>query len=210
MLSFRVYAEARTGEKACSMKPSLVITVALTFLFVAYVDAQAQSPLDVQQVLGLVRTLNTIQVTIAMNTKAYGSQADMLTGPCGLGPFLKARSADIGTFEWEKDLNLSSNEVLPGWTLDFALVGKGYRLILTGKDDVLITDEIGVIYRAVTMPLAPRAAQLKSAKDFPGAIAHNLWREKSSSANQARTACAIGAAFAPGFLTLAGAPVLPH
>jgi hypothetical protein len=155
------------------MKPSLVITVALAFLFVAYTDAQVQSPLDVQQALGLVRTLNTIQAVIGMNTKSYGSQAAMLTGPCGLGPSLKARSADIGTLEWEKHLNLSSNEVLPGWTLDFALVGKGYRLILTGKDDVLITDETGVIYRAVTVPLAPKAAQLKSAKDFPGAIARS-------------------------------------
>ena len=155
------------------MKPPLVITAALAFLFVAYTDAQVQSPLDVQQALGLVRSLNTIQATIGMNSKAYGSQAAMLTGPCGLGPFLKAHSANENTLEWEKHLNLSSNEVLPGWTLDFALVGKGYRLILTGKDDVLITDETGVIYRAVTAPLAPKAAQLKSAKDFPGALAHN-------------------------------------
>jgi hypothetical protein len=160
------------------MKPSLVITAVLTFLFVAYADAQVQSPLDVQQALGLVRSLNTTQATIAMNTKAYGSQADMLTGPCGLGPFLKAHSAGRSTLEWEKHLNLSSNEVLPGWTLDFALVGKGYRLILTGKDDVLITDETGVIYRAATVPLAPTAAQLKSANDFPGAIAHNLWERQ--------------------------------
>jgi hypothetical protein len=155
------------------MKPSLVITVALAFLFVPPMDAQVQSPLDVQQALGLVRTLNTIQVTIAMNTKAYGSQAAMLTGPCGLGPFLKARPADIGTLKWEKHLNFSSNEVLPGWTLDFAFVGKGYRLILTAKDDVLITDETGVIYRAVTVQPPPKAVQLKSAKDFPGAIAHS-------------------------------------
>jgi len=153
------------------MKPSFVILAALTFLFVASANAQMSTPLDVQQALGLVRQLNTIQAVIAINTKSYGSQADMLTGPRGLGPFLTARSADMSTLEWAKHVNLSSSEVLPRWTLDFALAGKGYRLILTGKDDVLITDETGVIYRAVPVQSAPRAAQLKSAKDFPGAIA---------------------------------------
>jgi len=160
------------------MKPSLVIIAALAFLFVAYTDAQVQAPLDVQQALGLVRTLNTIQVVIANKTKRYGSQADMLTGQRGLAPFLEAHSADKSTLEWEQHVNFASSHVLPGWTLDFALVGKGYRLILTGKDDVLITDETGVIYRAATVQLAPKAAQLKSAKDFPGAIAHNLWEEQ--------------------------------
>jgi len=153
----------------------LFAVAVIVFLFVAYTGAQVQSPLDVEQALGFVRTLNTIQVVIATNTKSYGSQADMLTGQRGLGPFLKARSAEESTLEWVKHVNFSSSEVLPGWTLDFALVGKGYRLILTGKDDVLITDETGVIYRAVA---APKAAQLKSAKDFPGAVAHNLWEKQ--------------------------------
>jgi hypothetical protein len=151
----------------------LFAVAAIVFLFVAYTNAQVQSPLDVQQALGLVRQLNTIQAVIAINTKSYGSQADMLTGERGLRPFLKTHSADESTLEWTKHVNFSSSEILPGWTLDFALVGKGYRLILTGQDDVLITDETGVIYRAVPVPLAPKAALLKSAKDFPGAIAHN-------------------------------------
>lgn len=161
------------------MKPSLAITVALTFLFVAYTDAQVQSPLDVEQALGLVRTLNTIQVVIATNTKSYGSKADMLTGQRGLAPLLEAHSADKSTHEWEQHVNFASSQILPGWTLDFALVGNGYRLILTGKDDVLITDETGVIYRAATVQFAPKAAQLKSAKDFPGAIAHDLWERQN-------------------------------
>jgi hypothetical protein len=156
----------------------LFAVAAIGFLFVAYTDAQVQSPLDVQQALGLVRQLNTIQVVIATNTKSYGSQADILTGPCGLGRLLKAHSADTSPLEWEQHVNFSASEILPGWTLDFALVGKGYRLILAGKDDVLITDETGVIYRAVTVPLAPKAAQLKSARDFPGAIAHDLWERQ--------------------------------
>jgi hypothetical protein len=157
----------------------LFAVAAIGFLFVAYTVAQVQPPLDVEQALRLVRTLNTVQVVIAINTKSYGSKADMLTGQKGLAPFLEAHSADKSTrSEWEQHVNFASSQILPGWTLDFALVGNGYRLILAGKDDVLITDETGVIYRAVTVPLAPKAAQLKSARDFPGAIAHDLWERQ--------------------------------
>jgi len=148
------------------MKRPVAITAAFAFLFVASANAQMPTPLDVQQALGLVRQLNTVQAVISINTKSYGSQADMLTGERGLRPFLKAHSADKNPLEWAKYVNFSSSEILPGWRLDFALAEKGYRLILIGKNDVLITDETGVIYRAA---VAPKATQLKSAKDFPGA-----------------------------------------
>jgi len=157
------------------MKRFLAITAAIAFLFLASTEAQVQKLLDVQQALGLVGTLNEIQLVIATNTKSYGSQTDMLIGERGLKSHLGAYSS---MFEWAKQVNLSSSEILPGWTLDFALVGKGYRLILTGKDDTLVTDETGVIYRAATAQRAPTAAQLKGAKDFPGAIAHDLWEKQ--------------------------------
>jgi hypothetical protein len=160
-----------------------VITALIAFLFVAHTDAQVQTSLDVGQALGLVRTLNTIQSVIATNTKAYGSEAEMLIGKMGLRTHLKAYSIDKDAPEWVKQVNFSSSEILPGWALDFALVGKGYRLILTSKDDALITDETGVIYRAVAALSTPKAAQLKSAKDFPGAVSHEQFQKKEKLPN---------------------------
>jgi hypothetical protein len=151
------------------VKRILAIAVAIVFsLSIAYATrAQASTPpvqVSVEQALGLVRTLNTIQAVIAINNKrAYGTQADMITR---LRPIVSAEATDKTAPEWERQVNFSSSEILPGWVLDFALVGSGYRLILIGNSDVLITDETGVIYQAIA---TPKAAKLKSAKDFPGA-----------------------------------------
>ena len=154
------------------MKRILAIAVAIVFslLTASATRAQASTPpvqVSVEQALGLVRTLNTIQAVIAINNKrAYGTQADMITGRMGLRPFVIGHTTDETAPEWVRQVNFSSSEILPGWVMDFALVGSGYRLILTGNGDVLITDETGVIYRAIA---TPKAAKLKSAKDFPGA-----------------------------------------
>ena len=151
------------------MKRILAIAIAIVFslLTASATRAQASTPpiqVSVEQALGLVRTLNTIQAVIAINNKrAYGTQADIITR---LKPIVSAHATDKTAPEWVRQVNFSSNEILPGWVLDFALVGSGYRIILTGNSDVLITDETGVIYQAIT---TPKAAKLKSAKDFPGA-----------------------------------------
>jgi hypothetical protein len=160
------------------MKRILAIVVAIVFslLIASATRAQASTPpvqVSVEQALGLVRTLNTIQVVIATNNKrAYGTQAEMITGQMGLRPLVSGHATDKTAPEWVRQVNFSSSEILPGWVLDFALVGSGYRLILIGNRDVLITDEAGVIYRAIATKSAPKAAKLTSAKDFPGAVPH--------------------------------------
>ena len=93
----------------------------------------------------------------------------MLIGQRGLAALLREHVDDESGPEWAQHVNFASREIRPGWKLDFALVEKGYRLILTSKDDVLITDEIGAIYRAPATYSAPKAVELKSAKHFPGA-----------------------------------------
>lgn len=148
------------------MKPFLLTVVALAFVFVPFADAQVQSPLGVDQALGFVRTMNTIQAAIFSNTKSFGSETDMLIG---LAALFRAHVDDESGPQWRNHVNFASREILPGWKLDFASDEKGYRLILTGKDDVLIADETGVIYHAPATYSAPKAAELKSAKNFPGA-----------------------------------------
>ena len=89
-----------------------------------------------------------------------------------------------------------ADEVFPGWTLDFAIIPgesrlmsaeqedgntkpltEGYRLILTGEQYTLITDEAAVIYQAKTPEKVPAATSLPSAADFPSAQPYDLFRD---------------------------------
>jgi hypothetical protein len=148
------------------MKPFLLAFATLAFLFVPCTGAQVQSPLDVHQALGFVRQMNTIQVVIFSNKKSFGSETQMLIELVAL---LREHVDEESGPGWTNHVNFASREILPGWKLDFALVEKGYRLILTGKDDIVITDETAVIYHAPAVYSAPKAAELKGAKEFPGA-----------------------------------------
>jgi len=93
--------------------------------------------------------------------------------------------ADARVREWTSCLNFSSDEILPGWFMDYEVKpgNTGYILILTGSDEeqktesdekrksVWVTDEEVLIYRAT--PYAtdrlPTAREITRAQDFPGA-----------------------------------------
>lgn len=117
---------------------------------------------DTGSVLNLVRTLNTVQATFFLDTHSYAPREAML-GEKGLKQ--QAPKSD-----WAKQINYSSDEILPGWRLDFALAPDGYRLVLIGPKDVFISDESAVIYRAALGQTRPGASTLKSARSFPGAV----------------------------------------
>ena len=94
-------------------------------------------------------------------------------------------AADGRVREWTSRLNFSSDEILPGWFMDYEVKpgNTGYILILTGSDEeqktesdekrksVWVTDEEVLIYRAT--PYAtdrlPTAREITRAQDFPGA-----------------------------------------
>ncbi|HYL84894.1 MAG TPA: hypothetical protein VE263_11715 [Candidatus Angelobacter sp.] len=81
-----------------------------------------------------------------------------------------------------RSINLESDEILPGWLLDFhhTISGNNYILTLAERVDpldrfkprnVYVTDDHGVIYRAqVRDDKQPLARELDNAKAFPGAV----------------------------------------
>jgi hypothetical protein len=141
----------------------------------AWKQAGVTIPLGANVALGLVRTLNTMQNTNKGYRGRYATQEEMWIDPMH-GIVGQLANAYGPVREWLDVLNITTNVVLPGWTLDFAVVSTGYRLILAGAKDVLITDEVGVIYHA-NRPLQPvPASSLASAKDFPDAVVYNKFR----------------------------------
>lgn len=148
-------------------------------------QAGATVPVSVDLALGLVRQLNTIQAVLKGFAGAYGTQHILLTDPVhGIVSFVPRLNTDTfpgdWIYEWLSRVDFSSNNVLPGWVLDFVLMNDGYRLILNGPQDVLITDETGVIYRAPITQNAPKAVQLTNAKSYPNGVPHNLYEPGQS------------------------------
>jgi hypothetical protein len=158
-----------------------VFTLKNSILKFAWEQLGVAVPMAPDLVLGLMRTLNTIQVV----TKGYRGAG--FTGPWATREelLLDPRHGVIAHHPepgdpvdvWHSRLNFYTAEVLPGWQLDHALVGNGYRTILKSVSNTLISDETGIIYRATTPKSAPNASELGSAKEFPGAVPHNLFKE---------------------------------
>jgi len=159
------------------------IVVAFTLLFagclvgriVASQEPAKESAANTGSALSLVRTLNTVQATFFLDAHSYVSREVML-GDKGLKQ--QAPKSD-----WARQLNFSSDEILPGWRLDFALAPNGYRLVLVGPKDVFITDESAAIYRATLGQTRPAASALKSARSFPGAVPFDEFQASKKSDN---------------------------
>jgi hypothetical protein len=89
---------------------------------------------------------------------------------------------------WMSNLRPANKEVLPGWTIDYAIItdgyprpakwaeGKpdeypdGYRLVLRGEHSTLVTDEDMIVYNVPTIDNPPAAKDLERASDYPGAL----------------------------------------
>lgn len=138
-------------------------------------SASQSSVADTGSALNLVRTLNTVQATFLLETHSYASREAML-GEKGLKQ--QAPKSD-----WARQINYSSDEILPGWKIDFALAPNGYRLVLVGPKDIFISDESAVIYRAILGQSRPSASTLKSARSFPGAVPFDEFQDSKRSEN---------------------------
>ncbi len=116
------------------------------------------------EVLGFVRQSNAIQLSWFYENGSYASREDLL-GSKGIQAHREHFVPGTLAYAWMSRMNFFSDAVLPGWTLDFAIIttkyprnlrGKdgpipinnGYRLIMYGKDYTFVTDEVGIIYRA--------------------------------------------------------------
>ena len=142
-------------------------------LFAAFAD-ETHAPITIWHVLALTRTINTIEVVHFQKTGIYADHAALLDY---LREQKNCKTAHEGVREWTSRLNFSSDEILPGWFMDYEVKpgNTGYILILTGSEEnqksVVITDEDVVIYRAT--PYAtdrlPSSREITRAQDFPGA-----------------------------------------
>jgi hypothetical protein len=88
----------------------------------------ATVPVSVDLALSLVRTLNTIQVVMKGYTGPnftgpWASQKDMFLDPKhGIVSQAGSFGPDSSVYAWMSCVNFYSNNVLPGWVLDFAIV----------------------------------------------------------------------------------------
>jgi hypothetical protein len=131
------------------------------------------------EVLGLLRTLNTVQSVFKGTTGEYVSKCEMLGSKGLLMHKRQHAERNASGTQWMKKLNLESDEILPGWILDFAATTQGYILIISKKvdpenpgahRDAYITDQEVVIYHAVIPgDKQSKAHDLTSAAAFPGA-----------------------------------------
>ena len=147
----------------------------LGFALFAAFAGETQTPIAVPHVLALTRTINTLEVVHFSKTGVYADRAALLD--C-LRENKKDRMKAAGqVVEWISRLNFSSDEILPGWFMDYEVKpgNTGYILILTASDEkqksVVITDEKLMIYRATpyATDTLPNAREITRAQDFPGA-----------------------------------------
>ena len=141
-------------------------------------------PVTVDAALALVRQLNTVAVTqrFKSKTETYPTQKTLLTGEDGLISHKEHFKPGTLAYAWMSRVNFHSDEILPGWILDYVLVdeGKGYRLILKGKLITLATDEAAVIYEADTPAEIPKAKSLRHAGDFPQSQPYDKFASKAT------------------------------
>jgi hypothetical protein len=147
--------------------------------------AGAQIPASMPEALAFIRQSNTFQLQLFYRTGLYAPLNDLFKEIIAHREHFKPGT--LG-YAWMSQLNFFSDEVLPGWMLDFALISEGYprslpgydgpidvnngyRLVLRGTVYSFVTDELGIIYRASTLENAPSASSLGAASSFPGAVA---------------------------------------
>jgi hypothetical protein len=156
--------------------------------------AGASVPIGIPVMLGFIRQVNTDQRAWHESNSTYAEKEEIL-GPRGIQIHREHYKPGTAAYAWMSHLNLFSDEVLPGWVLDFALikdgypkyvnngqdyVNNGYRLVLRGKQFCFITDEIGVIYQAPTSEILPAAKSLASAASFAHSAAYDIFQPQVS------------------------------
>lgn len=141
----------------------------------------APPPVRVEEAATFIRQFNTVQAVLYQQNGKSATRDEVF---CEL---IKHREHVRPGNLWSRFTPMA-DEILPGWTLDFAVVpgesqlmsaeqedgstkplADGYRLILKGEQYTLITDEGVVIYKANTPEALPTAPSLSSAAEFPGA-----------------------------------------
>jgi hypothetical protein len=139
--------------------------------------------------LGFIRTFNTAQAVL------YSQNGRCATQDEAFAEIIKHKE-HVKPGPWVSRFTAMGDEVLPGWTLDFAIIpgeswlmsaeqedgsrkplADGYRLILKGEQYTLIIDEGAVIYEVKTPEKIPAATSLPSAADFPSAQPYDLFRD---------------------------------
>ena len=145
----------------------------------------AVSNATVEEALSLVRSLNTLEASFR-SKGSFASKAELL-GPNGLLGAIRRTRSEHPELDWIRRVHPDSDEILDGWMLDYDSKLDGYLLILSEKVDVeklsaarnaLITDQVGVIYRAAVFGNKQlKARDLANAADFPGAVSHERFAE---------------------------------
>jgi hypothetical protein len=146
--------------------------------------ARTPIPITRDVATGFIRAVNQVQVVSFYDQGRHATREEFLGANGVLAHREHFKPGELG-YAWMSNLNVFSDEVLPRWKMDFALTNEsttldtgegrvtlntGYRLILVGEDEVIITDHRGVIYLADKTSYLPSAKELPSAKDYPGAL----------------------------------------
>jgi hypothetical protein len=150
--------------------------------------AGAALPIGVPEALGFIRTFLTEEVIFYSKNNRHGSQNEMLQEIIKHKEHFKPGTTG---YAWMSRFNPFSDEVLPGWTIDFAVVHRGYprwlneqdevndgfRLVLKNERYCLVVDETIAIYQVKTPDVVPSATSLESAESLPGAVPANMFRD---------------------------------
>ena len=177
------------------MKPRILLLLLLAFapacmtsvLSTARQAGGSDTTLHPHYAIGFVRQFGTFATTMAFNqeTESFGAfpSLDEI-----FKRFIEHKEQfKPGTlgYEWMSKLNfLMPNEPLPGWKLDYATIApNGFRFILSSKKYTFTLDEDAVIYEAVTPEVLPRAKDLRSAAEFPGATECTQFKHEKSLQN---------------------------
>jgi len=150
----------------------------------AWQAAGGDTTLHPHYVIGFVRQFGTFATTMAFNqeTESFGAfpSLDEI-----FKRFIEHKEHfKPGTlaYEWMSRLNFfTPNEPLPGWRLDYATIApNGFRFTLSSKKYTFALDEDAIIYEAVTPDVLPRAKDLRSAAEFPGATECTQFKHEES------------------------------
>jgi hypothetical protein len=137
----------------------------------------ADIPLDLDSVLGFIRTANTTQ---RHNYHEHGTHLDKQGMLIGVASHREHFNPTHPGYLWMSKFSPAATQILPGWTLDFAKVAPGhsdgtldfkdgYIFALRGERITFIADELGNILYARTPATAPDLSALPDAYSFPGA-----------------------------------------
>jgi hypothetical protein len=148
--------------------------------------AGAEVEVSVHAARAFIGQFTTISRWYLLEYGHHGELADVMTTlVTHVREHFKDNPDDM--FEWLKALRPASKEPLAGWTIDYAIIKKGYpregpelvkgkmeypdgyRLILPGREYTIISDENAGISFARTTSHAPAAKDLTWAPDYPGA-----------------------------------------